>query len=553
MTEINRKRRLPMLLLFCGLLTGTGLHAGDIPVRDTTKPAPDFGMRLRALPEPPSQIREPVIIRKAPTNEATLVKHSSGAIRVFHINRPGKADRMMMVTSLDDGKTWSEPEVAFELPGEAYYANQFVEDTRGTLHCVFHIFRPGRLGYRGRQLDLWYTSLQPGGKWAPPRMIWEGYVGSLRGFIQLKNGTLLIPMSESDTARASRPPKGETDHGLFQVISLYSTDNGTHWKKSENHLKIAVDPDQVSRYGAVEPNTIELADGRIWMLIRTNKGHLYESYSHDSGKTWSEAEKTAFISSDSPAGLLRLANGNIILFVNGDQRHDDDRSYANGGREALQAAISTDETKTWQGFREVLVSPAAKPPVRGDRGTAYPSAVETKSGKVLFVSGQGEESAVAIFDPAWLQETTQTYDPSRGPVQWTFHGSDGRAGVWNFPMTKKGSVSMNIEIQTSCEWIDIALSDHFSAALDTMASYTAPLSISLHRSDIKGDRAEIRMEWDVVRKRLRATLNGRKIGASSIRYRPTPAGFNHLRTGIAKDSHGMDGFRITGIQMKTSR
>jgi hypothetical protein len=61
------------------------------------------------------------------------------------------------------------------------------------------------------------------------------------------------------------------------------------------------------------------------------------------------------------------------------------------------------------------------------------------------------------------------------------------------------------------------------------------------------------MEWDVVRKRLRATLNGRKIRASSIRYRPTPAGFNHLRAGIAKDGHGMDGFRITGIQMKTSR
>jgi hypothetical protein len=358
-------------------------------------------------------------------------------------------------------------------------------------------------------------------------------------------------MSESDTSRASRPAKGAIDHGLFQVISLYSDDKGTSWKRSENPVKVAVDPDQVTRYGAVEPNALELADGRVWMLIRTNKGHLYGSYSYDSGATWSDATPTAFISSDSPAGMLRLRDGRILLLINGDQRHDDPRSYANGGREALQAAVSPDEGKTWQGFREVLVSPAAKPPVRGDRGTAYPSAVETASGQVLFISGQGEEASVVLFDPAWLEEKKQRYDRTCGTLQWTFHGSEGRAGVWNFPMSEKGRIIVDIEADDKAEWIDLAVSDHFSAALDTMASAAAPLSLSLHRKDIGNGRARIRIDWDVKTGTVRTSVNGKQTGNSGLRYLPAIGGLNHLRVGIAKAGHGMDTFRVNGIEMKS--
>ncbi|HLO82299.1 MAG TPA: sialidase family protein, partial [Chitinophagaceae bacterium] len=352
---------------------------------------------------------------------------------------------MMSISSTDNGITWSDPREEFELPGEAYYANQVIQDKTGRIHCIFHIFSSGKIGYRGRQLDLWYTSMVPGSSWSKPRMIWEGYVGSIRGFIELRNGNLVIPMSESDTSRATKPKSGEKDFGLFQVISLNSVDHGNTWARSANNLKIPVDPDQVTRYGAVEPAAIELNDGRIWMLIRTNKGHLYESFSHDSGRTWEEAKQSSFISSDSPASFLRLANGEIILLLNSDQRYDDKKSYANGGREALQAAISKDDGRTWKGFREVLVSPATKPVLKGDRGTAYPSAIETNDGHVLFVSGQGEESAIVMFNKKWLEEKSQKDERKEGPVYWTMHGTTGGSGVWNFPMTKKGRLTIRIK------------------------------------------------------------------------------------------------------------
>jgi len=104
----------------------------------------------------------------------------------------------------------------------------------------------------------------------------------------------------------------------------------------------------------VEPNIVRLDDGRLWMLIRTKNGFLYESFSTNDGALWSEPQPTRFISSDSPACIIRLEDGRQVLFLNSCQRYDDPRSYAVGGREVLHAAIRTRKEGSWFGFREVL-------------------------------------------------------------------------------------------------------------------------------------------------------------------------------------------------------
>ncbi|HSF46005.1 MAG TPA: sialidase family protein, partial [Chitinophagaceae bacterium] len=285
----------------------------------------------------------------------------------------------------------------------------------------------------------------------------------------------------------------------------------------------------VTRYGAVEPVAIELNDGRIWMLIRTNKGYLYESFSHDSGKSWDEAKQTSFISSDSPASFLRLSNGEIVLFLNSDQRYDDKRSYANGGREALQAALSKDETQTWMGFREVLVSPATKPAIKGDRGTAYPSAIETAKGNILLVSGQGEEAAIIMFNKKWLEETQQKDNINDGPVNWTFHGTNGRAGVWNFPMAKKGKLIIKIKIKSPVGPFDFALTDHFSVAYDSLASKMSPFKVSFQRNDLSKKINKVTLRWDNMSTKGAVYLNNKKISDSKFQFRPTGKGYNYLR------------------------
>jgi hypothetical protein len=493
---------------------------------DTNRHELIFGMRAREKPMDLEKVKAPVILGKAPTNEATLIRLASGTIKMFYINRPGKADKMMSISSTDNGASWQEPIVEFELPGEAYYANQVMRDRNGTIHCVFHIFKPGPLGYRGRHLDLWYTSMKQGEGWAKPRMINEGYVGSLRGFIQLKNGNFIIPMTESDTARANKPGDGMVDYGLFQVMTLNSTDLGKTWTRSSTTLKIPIESGWVTRYGAIEPHAIELNDGRIWMLIRTNKGFLYESFSNNSGTTWSAPIPSSFISSDSPASTVRLADGSIVLLWNSNQRYDDKRSYAAGGREVLHAAISKDDGKSWKGFREIMTTSNNKTPiVRGDRGTAYPSAVELPNGNLLMVSGQGDDAALVMFNPSWLKEKKQK-DQLENNEQWTLHGNNPKDAVWNFPMMTKGI--LELKLIANCN-LSLALTDHFSVASDTLASASSQIHFTINQASLGGKEAKMLIKWNVYKKAFHVYVNGKEIDAGSAVFEKTKFGFNYLR------------------------
>src|SRR5262249_32447540 len=161
----------------------------------------------------------------------------------------------------------------------------------------------------------------------------------------------------------------------------------------------------------------------VWMLMRTEGGWLYESFSKD-GSTWSKPRPSRFLSSESPAGLVRLSDGRIVVFWNGCLRFP----YAYGGRHVLHAAISADEGRTWRGYWEVTRGPRPNepPPSTGDHGTAYPFPVATKNGKVLFTAGQGEGRAVcASLDPAWLEEPRQSDDFSAGLDEWSIFGTKG--------------------------------------------------------------------------------------------------------------------------------
>jgi outer membrane protein assembly factor BamB len=493
---------------------------------------------------PQDSLLAPHFIKKGPTNESTIIRLPSGVVKIFFINRPGKADKMMSIASSDEGMNWSEPTEEFTLPGEAYYANQVMVDHNGTLHCIFHLYSNGKLGYRGRQLDLWYASKPAIGGWTQPKKIWDGYVGSIRGFLELKNGTFLIPMSESDTARANRPIDGSIDYGLFQVITLRSEDGGKSWQKSNLPIKIPIESTQVTRYGAVEPHAIELKDGRIWILIRTNKGHLYETFSSDGGRTWNEALPSAFVSSDSPASMVRLSNGKIVLFWNCDQRHDDPRSYANGGREALHAAISNDDGRTWKGYREVLKSAETTAKPRGDRGTAYPSAIEMRNGKILLVSGQGEDPSIISFNAAWLEE-----DGFR--MNYPVELKERFPLNLNFPMTKTGRLSFVVTIDKGCGPLNLALTDHFSASLDSMASRVSPFFLQIPYCNAENEKLHIQINWNLVLKKIEVELNGKKYSELSLKEK-APVGFNYLRLNRTNNDGTASPLVVDSIEMKLS-
>lgn len=157
-----------------------------------------------------------------------------GKHKIFFINRPGPADQMMSEASMD-GVHWDAPVMEFKLSGTSYYANQVLVDANGTIHCVYHIWNKGDKGYRGRELDLWYCRKKKGeSEWEKSKMIFEGYAGSHRNFMQLKSGRLIMTFGKAVPGKdVKSKDANEVDYGWNEVVSLYSDDNGENWKQSE--------------------------------------------------------------------------------------------------------------------------------------------------------------------------------------------------------------------------------------------------------------------------------------------------------------------------------
>lgn len=126
---------------------------------------------------------------------------------------------------------------------------------------------------------------------------------------------------------------------------------------------------------ALENMIVELRDRRLWMLMRTGSGFLWESFSTDRGRTWSAGQPSAIPSPGSRFFIRRLASGHLLL-VN---------HHRFKGRSHLTARLSTDDGRTWN---EGLL-------LDERNGVSYPDGVQAKDGLISVVydrdrQGDGE-------------------------------------------------------------------------------------------------------------------------------------------------------------------
>lgn len=509
-----------------------------------------FGMQLRPKPTSSREVFAPVIVREAPTNECSLVTRHDGSMEIYYVTKPA-SDSISVIASNDGGLTWGEPQVAFPLPGKAYYAVKAVEDRNHDIQLVYHLFGQGAGGYNGRLYEVYHTTKKSTDcKWTMPQLVVPGYVGSIRGLTAMKSGRLLLGVAKAIPGREKAPAEGP-DFGLHDTFVFYSDDGGETWLRLPDILRLELRKKFLTRYGAVEPVMIERLSGGVWMLVRDRGGWLWESQSTD-GERWSELQQTRLRSSDSPAELLRLRDGRMVLLINACQNWGDPLSYAAGGREVLQAAISSDDGQTWRGFREVLHETNLVG--GGDRGTAYPSAAETPDGKVAVVSGQGYgKHAIFLFDPNWLEQTDVTDDLSTGPIGWTQYGdehlrvkvledgtralaipvkSSGLCGAsWNFPMRTGGEMALKLRVPAGVTSLKLSLNDHFTRIDDAKAAdhavYTWVLPVN---KTPDADWKEVRLKWKEANQgaALAALVKGGQTISLSAN-RSAVSGVNYLR------------------------
>ncbi len=267
---------------------------------------------------------------------------------------PLPQNRIFLSRSLDEGKTWSSMEpidfgVKTKDPNTALVPTELmVLGNRCTLFVATHdgTFANWKewMTHSNDSCQTW-SKLEP----APGRLHDRTFI---RNHIVTRDGRILIPfqhylsVAETRTINNGRRFSRPTDprNGV-----LMSDDGGKTWTE---HGNISLSKDDGSR-GWAENNIVELADGRIAMIIRADgRKVLYYAESTDGGKTWPEvATPTEIPNPGSKAVIHGLGGDTVALLHNPNPNH----------RSPLALWISYDGMKTWP-YQRVLVQESSDGP-----------------------------------------------------------------------------------------------------------------------------------------------------------------------------------------------
>jgi sialidase-1 len=147
---------------------------------------------------------------------------------------------------------------------------------------------------------------------------------------QLASGRLLVPAASTADVKT-------VNH--FVSHCYISDDAGKTWRNGKGQV-------DAPKRGAMEPEVVELNDGRILMIVRTQLGYIGKSYSYDGGETWSKLESLGVRAPEAPSKLRRIpSTGDLVLIFNDTFTPG---AGHGGKRTPLTAAISSDEGLTWK-------------------------------------------------------------------------------------------------------------------------------------------------------------------------------------------------------------
>ena len=533
--------------------------------------APSFADKPEIASPELTKLEEPIVMSPLPDGSLIAVVGRTGT------QGPEAAARY----SADGGRTWSEPETLFSLPKDMGHwgVHNVLTDRQGELHLFYQTdAHTAGKGLYEMRFDIYHVGSTNGRKsWKKPVLVREGYNGSMLSVIELKSGRIVLPVCYLTPRVWSNRGEGFdafTDMGRFSSGVVYSDDGGDSWNQSAIELKVP--SPYIGADGIIEPIALELNDGRVWLLLRTQLGRMFESFSQD-GSEWTKPTPTSILSSDSPPGLTRLKDGSVVMLWNNCLRF----AYAQGGRHVLHAAISDDDGRTWSGYREVARNPFVEepPPPNGDHGVSYTLPVLTSDGEIITPLSVGGTGGMWLlrFNPEWLLETSRKTDFSSGAEGWTSFGTKGvqivahpekpgaralqiskpdrdwpSAAVWNFPNGMNGRVQIRLKLNPGFAGARIGLTDHFSVPFDPEDQYHNLFNLDfgpngkLPQGEISpGQWHDLELNWNVVKQECRVLVDGIEAGTLPMQRRTS--GVNYLRVHSTVDHIDMAGLLIDNV------
>lgn len=280
------------------------------------------------------------------------------------LNFDSLAYHMGYKISPDKGKSWGQRQ-SFESKIPDTSANNRANiymTSWGTIFLTWLNFPPRE---RLTRVSLYCSTSIDGYSWSSTREIiptggTSGISDRTHGLVELSNGNLVIPFS---WWKGKPGPGGEPGSRYHVARAMISTDRGKTWHRGEDvdvgDFGVVINKELGRRdewhRGLIEPSIVELSDSRLLMIMRgQNKtGAFYKSYSSNGGETWSVPVPEPQLRGARQGNYLhKLKSGNIVYVWNNNLSGAEFRD-----RTPLSIAISTDDGKTWRGYREIANYP----------------------------------------------------------------------------------------------------------------------------------------------------------------------------------------------------
>jgi hypothetical protein len=353
--SLLKKSALP-LLLFAGVSFACVPLAGAEPAetfgittltppRLDTAPNAAYWPRMRLWQGVPS-------IERAPGGRLWATWYSGGV-------GEGKGHNyQLLVTSGDDGLTWSKPVAVFDpgrqlLGGAGSDAHVWL-DPNGRLWWFIHRVMPSP-GIHPRTCWGFHTDNpdSPRPAWSGP--VFAGYGYSLGKETVLSGGEWLHMVDPMSKATDGPEPARKGAH----VWRFSGYDRPF---EHAGHVEIQETP-------FTEHMVVERKDGSLWMLARARYG-LAQAVSTDRGRAWRELEPfTREFNVNTRFYLGKLASGNLFLIVNDHPKK----------RENMTAMLSGDDGKTWP--HKLVLDERAY--------VSYPDATQAPDGSIYAIYDRG--------------------------------------------------------------------------------------------------------------------------------------------------------------------